>query len=98
MITRDIAAFLAFAQTCEPDFGPVVARAAFLVSPDGFARADESASDNRYMAADGFDAQRALLEHRALHAALASELPVICFPGCADAPDGRCRHRPRRPS
>ncbi len=88
MITRDIDAFLAFARDCPPDFGAPTAKAAFLVSPDGFARADESASDNRYMAADGFDAQAALDEHRALHAALAKELPVVCFPGLAEAPDG----------
>ena len=50
MITRDIDAFVAHARTLEHDFGPPVARAAFLVAPDGFRLADESATDNRYMA------------------------------------------------
>lgn len=88
MITRDCDKFLAFACGCAPDFGPPTAKAAFLVSPDGFARADESARDNRYMASAGFDAARALAEHRTLHAALASELPVVCFAGDPSAPDG----------
>lgn len=87
MITRDTEAFVAFARVCAPDFGPATAKAAFLVSPDGFARADESARDNRYMADAGFDAGRALQEHRALHAALSAELPVACFAGIADTPD-----------
>ena len=87
MITRDLEAFIAFARSCAPDFGPATARAAFLVSPDGFARAHESARDNRYLADAGFDAGRALQEHRALHAALSGELPVACFAGAADTPD-----------
>ncbi len=88
MITRDIDAFFALARTCAPDFGPATARAAFLVSPDGFAHAAQSASDNRYMAgADAFDAHAALHEHRNLHAALSAELPVIAFAGSADTPD-----------
>ncbi|MDH5835367.1 arginine deiminase-related protein [Luteimonas kalidii] len=88
MITRDVAAFLAAARDCMPDFGPATARAAFLVAPDGFARADESAGDNRYMAAaDGFDAALALRQHRALHMALSRLLPTACFAGAADTPD-----------
>lgn len=89
MLTRDPAAFLAFARDCVPDFGPATARAAFLVSPDGFGRADESASDNRYMAqAAGFDATRASAQHRELQRALSGVLPTLCFPGAAGAPDG----------
>src|SRR5690606_1317542 len=89
MITRDAQAFLDFARGCAPDFGPATAKAAFLVSPDGFSRADESASDNRYMAdAGGFDAARALDQHRGLQAALSGVLPTLCFPGFPDAPDG----------
>lgn len=88
MITRDIDAFLAVARTCPADFGPATARAAFLVSPEGFARADESALDNRYMAdAAGFDERVAQRQHRALHRALSSELPVFCFAGDPDTPD-----------
>lgn len=90
MITRDIEAFLASAKACPTDFGPATARAVFLVAPDGFSRAAESAGDNRYMA-DGeaaFDAARASDEHRALHRALSQDLPTVCFPGLPDAPDG----------
>jgi hypothetical protein len=88
MITRDTAAFLAFARQCATDFGPATARAAFLVAPDGFARAEQSAGDNRYMAeAAAFDATRASAEHRELQRALSRELPTICFPGDPDAPD-----------
>lgn len=89
MITRDIDAFLAHARGLAADFGPATARTAFLVAPDGFAHATESASDNRYMAGAGaFDASRALDEHRALQQALSAELPVLCFPGDPASPDG----------
>ncbi|MDH5823061.1 arginine deiminase-related protein [Luteimonas sp. RD2P54] len=89
MITRDPDAFLRFARGCAPDFGPATAKAAFLVAPEGFARAEQSAADNRYMAgADDFDAARALVQHRALQAAMAEILPTVCFPGDRRAPDG----------
>ena len=89
MITRDIDAFLGVARTLAPDFGAPTARAAFLVAPDGFRLAGESASDNRYMAgAAAFDAARAAAEHRALHRALSGALPTVCFAGDPDAPDG----------
>lgn len=89
MLTRDIATFTAFARDCAPDFGAPCARAAFLVAPDGFALASESATDNRYMAAAGaFDASRAQAQHRALQQALGAELPVLCFAGDPQAPDG----------
>jgi hypothetical protein len=88
MITRDIAAFTAFATTLAADFGPATARSAFLVSPDGFVRAEQSAQDNRYMAdAAGFDTGAALREHRALQRALAQDVPVVCFPGDDATPD-----------
>jgi hypothetical protein len=88
MITRDAAAFLAFARTLAPDFGPATARAAFLVAPDGFRLAEQSAADNRYMAqASAFDAARASEQHRALQRAFASELPTLCFPGDPATPD-----------
>ena len=88
MITRDVEAFAAFARGCAPDFGAATAKAAFLVAPDGFARADESAADNRYMAGAGaFDAGCAMREHHALQVALSGELPVVCFAGRADTPD-----------
>jgi len=87
-ITRDLHAFLDFAHGCATDFGPATARAAFLVAPDGFALAEQSAQDNRYMAEAGaFDAMRASQQHRALHRAFASVLPTVCFAGRPDTPD-----------
>ena len=89
MITRDLHAFVAHARTLSTDFGAPTARAAFLVSPDDFRLASDSARDNRYMAdADAFDARRALDEHRGLHRALSQALPTVCFPGDPEAPDG----------
>jgi hypothetical protein len=88
MLTRDTHAFLAFARDCAPDFGPATARAAFLIAPDGFGLALESASDNRYMAdADAFDAARASAQHRDLHRALSSSVPTLCFAGDPATPD-----------
>src|SRR6478672_5328812 len=88
MITRDIDSFLAVARTLGGDFGPATARAAFLVAPDGFRLAEQSARDNRYMAgATAFDPDRAAEQHRALHRALSSDLPTVCFPGDAATPD-----------
>ena len=88
MITRDVSAFLAFARTLAPDAGAATARAAFLVAPDGFRLAGQSAEDNRYMAqASAFDATRASQQHRDLQRAISSELPVICFAGDPDTPD-----------
>lgn len=88
MITRDTAAFLEFARACKTDFGPATAKAAFLVTPDGFSRADESAHDNRYMAdAVAFDPQQALAEHRALHRALSEVIPTVAFAGDPVTPD-----------
>ena len=88
MITRDIAAFLAAARGCAPDFGPATARAAFLVTPEGFARAAASAQDNRYMAAaEGYHCEVALAEHRALQRALSADLPVFAFAGDPATPD-----------
>ncbi len=88
MITRDTAAFLAVARTLTPDFGPAVARAAFLVTPDGFRLAEQSARDNHYMAgATAFDPDRALEQHRALQRALSNDVPTVCFPGDAATPD-----------
>ena len=88
MITRDVDAFFARARDFAYDFGPATARAAFLVAPDGFRLAEQSAQDNRYMAqAVGFDGDCAMSQHRALHRALSQVLPTVCFPGDPDAPD-----------
>ena len=88
MIGRDSGAFLAFARNCAPDFGAATARAAFLVAPDGFARAEQSAGDNRYMAAaERYDAGLASAQHRELQRALSALLPTICFAGDPATPD-----------
>ena len=88
MITRDTTQFLTFARACAADFGPATARGAFLVAPDGFRLAEQSAADNRYMAqADGFDAARASTQHRELHRAFARALPTVCFAGDPATPD-----------
>ena len=88
MITRDTNAFLDFARGCATDFGPATARAAFLVAPDGFALAEQSAQDNRYMAqAAAFDPASASAQHRELHRAFSGVLPTVCFAGSPDTPD-----------
>ena len=88
MITRDTATFFAHAATLSTDFGPPTARAVFLVSPDGFMRAEQSAADNHYMAdGDAFDGDAALRQHHGLQLALAEVVPTLCFTGSADTPD-----------
>jgi len=88
MITRDTAVFLDFARGLDRDFGPATARAAFLVAPDGFCMAEQSAADNRYMAAAAaFDAARASAQHRDLHRAFSEVLPTVCFAGNRETPD-----------
>ncbi|TXH72323.1 MAG: amidinotransferase [Lysobacteraceae bacterium] len=88
MLTRNPNDFLAFARACAPDFGPATAKAAFLVAPDGFGLAVESATDNVYMgSADAFDPVRAAMQHRGLHQAMSRTLPTICFAGSPDTPD-----------
>ncbi len=88
MITRNIESFLAFARSAAADFGPATARAAFLVAPDGFRLAEQSAQDNAYMAdAAAFDASRASMQHRDLQRALSTVLPTVCFAGDPETPD-----------
>lgn len=88
MLTRDPAAFLEFARHVDADFGAATARAAFMVAPDGFRLAEQSAADNRYMAdAAGFDAARASTQHRDLHRAFSEVIPTICFAGDPETPD-----------
>lgn len=70
-----------------PASGQPCARAAFLVTPEGFSLAAESATDNRYMASANADSARALSQHRLLQRRLAECLPVIAFPGDPATPD-----------
>ena len=68
---------------------PATAKAAFLVAPDGFRLADESARDNRYMAMDQrIDADRARAQHAELLRRLSASLPTFAFPGDPECPDG----------
>lgn len=88
MITRDITAFSDVFRQNAADFGPATARAVFLVAPDGFRLAEQSAQDNAYMAdAAAFDATRASAQHRDLQRALSAVVPAICFAGREDTPD-----------
>jgi hypothetical protein len=88
LITRDLQGFFDFARECAPTDGDATARAVFLVSPEAFSLAEQSASDNRYMDLGvGVDPARALAQHQALQAALSESLPSFCFPGRADTPD-----------
>ncbi len=68
--------------------GHATARELLLVSPAGFRLAEESESDNRYMAHGArASEEQALAEHAELVRALAAALPVRLFRGDAEAPD-----------
>jgi hypothetical protein len=87
MITRDINRFFNFANTCALD-SPACAKAAFLVSPEKFSLASESAQDNVYMAMQqSVDGDFALHQHQQLALALSKHLPTITFAGRAETPD-----------
>lgn len=88
MITRDPEVFLGIARAIAPDPARATARAAFLVAPEQFQLAEQSASDNLYMdLAAGVDPARAAAQHRGLQQAMAATLPTLCFPGDARTPD-----------
>jgi hypothetical protein len=97
MIVTSPSEFLAaYSPQRYPPIAPATPRAAFLIAPTGFALAEESAADNRYMAnwnaanrggPVSVDATRALGEHAALAAALGECVPTIVFPGDAATPD-----------
>ncbi|MEO6076807.1 MAG: arginine deiminase-related protein [Dokdonella sp.] len=71
-----------------PSCHPATAKAAFLVAPDGFQLAAESAQDNRYMAMDErIDADRARAQHAELVRRLSASLPTFAFPGDPECPD-----------
>ena len=72
-----------------PRCHPSTAKAAFLVAPDGFQLAAESAQDNRYMAMDErIHADRARAQHAELVRRLSASLPTFAFPGYPECPDG----------
>jgi hypothetical protein len=87
MLTRDIDRFFHYAASCEIQ-PRSYAKAVFLVSPDGFSLAAESAQDNMYMAMQSsVKTDVAIRQHQSLAHALSQHLPVITFPGRAETPD-----------
>lgn len=87
MLTRDIEAFFGLAKTCEP-LHPACAKGVYLVTPEGFSLAAESAQDNVYMDMQlPVRSELALSQHQNLANALSQQLPVISFPGRAATPD-----------
>jgi len=89
MLTRDPGRFLrAFRELSTMPSRPATARAAFLVAPEGFGLAAESAKDNAYMRMhDRVDPARALRQHAELAHALGADVPVVTFPGDPQTPD-----------
>ena len=90
MIVDTVEDFLAAVAAREyPSCYPATAKAAFLVAPDGFKLAAESAQDNRYMAmGKRVDVDRARAQHAELVRRLSASLPTFAFPGDPDCPDG----------
>lgn len=89
MIVHSASEFLqAISKEHFPPTDPATARAVFLVTPHGFALAEQSARDNRYMdLSSAFDTSKALIEHANLAHKLSSMLPVVSFPGDPATPD-----------
>lgn len=84
----DPRAFAALSRDAFAATAPANARAAFLVAPEGFRLAEQSASDNRYMdLALAASPERALAQHRALQRSLSQRLPTIAFAGDPETPD-----------
>jgi hypothetical protein len=82
------AQFAAVARDTLPPQARANARGAFLVAPEGFSLAAQSAGDNVYMdLTRSVDAERALAQHRGLQRALAARLPTIAFAGDPATPD-----------
>ncbi|MBB5209691.1 hypothetical protein HNQ52_003263 [Chiayiivirga flava] len=86
MLLTDAAAFRA-APDPAGTHSAACASGAFLVAPEGFSLAAQSALDNRYMASGTVAPERALAQHRGLQRALADEVPTVCFPGDPATPD-----------
>ena len=87
MLLNDPDAFLQRARQ-RPMSRPACPDALFLVRPDGFSIASQSASDNDYMQVDQpVDVDRALAQHAALVEALSRVLPVSVYSGDYRTPD-----------
>lgn len=66
---------------------PACANGAFVVRPEAFSLATESARDNAYMATHAIDSTRAEVQHRQLARALEADVPITVFTADADTPD-----------
>ena len=87
MLTRDTASFFAFANSCEPEF-PSCAKGVYLVSPEAFSLAAESARDNVYMdMQQSVQSDVALAQHMKLVRSLSAMLPAVAFSGRPETPD-----------
>lgn len=88
LVTRP-GAFVEAWQSLPPgNWGPPTPRGAMLLSPDGLSAAAVTSADNCYMdPSRAVDSRRLHDQHRALAAALATELPVWVFPGDVATPD-----------
>ncbi|MEO6173074.1 MAG: arginine deiminase-related protein [Arenimonas sp.] len=87
MLTRDIDVFFRFAKTCEPS-SSACAKAVYLVSPEVFSLAAESAQDNTYMdLQQSVRSDLALAQHMNLVREISKTMPAIAFPGRVETPD-----------
>lgn len=87
MLTRDLNAFFSFAKTCEPQF-PGCAKGVYLVTPERFSLAAESAQDNVYMdMQQSVSSEIALDQHMDLLSAVSRHMPAIAFSGRMETPD-----------
>ena len=87
MLTRDIDAFFRFAKTCET-LSQACAKGVYLVSPEAFSLAAESAQDNVYMnLQQSVRSDLALAQHMNLVREISKTMPAIAFPGRVETPD-----------
>jgi hypothetical protein len=87
MLTRDIDHFFQYVTSCQTQL-ITHAKAVFLVTPEGFSLATESAQDNIYMAMQSsVKSDLAIHQHQRLALALSKHLPVVTFQGRMETPD-----------
>jgi len=87
MLTRDIETFFSFAKTCEAQ-NPACAKAVYLVTPEGFSLATQSAQDNVYMdLKKSVQIDLTLAQHRNLAHAISKFTSAVTFSGRVETPD-----------
>jgi hypothetical protein len=87
MLTRDIKRFFELANHCMPE-GPACAKGVFLISPEQFSLATQSATDNVYMDMQlSVNSDLALVQHRQLAQHISQQIACIVFPGRLETPD-----------